>query len=289
MENNGTAVVEQSAPAINVQVPAPAQADAPVVEQDILTKVNQFKQKNQAQNPASSNNDIGFDYKEIDNIKDPIAKEFAIKAYKSMESGVQKKFQDLAAQRKQLEAKMQEMNAWTPERIQQLLADPAFVQAAQSVVQTQNPPNSGLTDEQFSALTDSERQKFVALEKQVNTLQQVNLQNLINQTDEQLKMKYAGYNPDVVNNGLRELSSMQPHQIREYVYRAKNYESDVKAAYEFGRQESGQLNQQKINSMSVTGNQIANNDGMPTRQANQSDISWFQTLANFRLSQANKK
>lgn len=276
-----TAVVEQAAPVISQ-------------EPDLLTKVAQFRSKQaktQTQAPAEGQ-DIGFDYKELESIKDPVAKEIAMKAYKSMQSGVTKKFQEIAMTKKEYESKLSEMQNWTPQRIQQeLLNNPQFLQAAQQVAgSVPNPQNSGLTDEQFSALTDKEKAEITALKSTVNELKAINYQALISQTDSKLQAKYgAAYEPSSIDNSLKQLAGMQPHELREYIYKATNHERDVRDAYELGRQEATQRNQEKLNSFSPSGSQTTNNDGMPVREKGENDVTWFTKLAQFRLMQSRKK
>lgn len=281
-------VLTQTAPVVEQAAPVISQ------EPDLLTKVNQFRtqrQQSQPQVPAEGQ-DIGFDYKELESIKDPVAKEIAMKAYKSMQSGVTKKFQEIATTKKEYELKVAEMQNWTPQRIQQeLLNNPQFLQAAQQVAGSiPNPQNSGLTDEQFSALTDKEKAEITALKSTVNELKAINYQALISSTDSKLQLKYGdAYNPNAIDNSLKQLASMQPHELREYIYKATNHERDVEDAYELGRQEALQRNQDKLNSFSLQGNQTTNNDGMPVRQKSDNDQTWFTKLAQFRLSQSRKR
>lgn len=293
-------VIEQQT--VTTPVPA-AEPSAPITqqvsevkEQDLITKVAQF-QKAQTQKPATYDpNDIGFDYKEIESIKDPIAKEIAIKAYKSMQAGVTKKFQEVALTRKDLETKIADMQTWTPEKVNNyLLNNPSFLQAAQQIAgqnTQQNPNNGGLTDEQYSALTDREKAELAqlpTLKDEINKLKQVNIHAILAQVDSQLQTKYSDYNPSAINNGLSELSRLQPHELREVAYKALNHDEHVKAAYEMGRQEALQLNQTRVNFVSVNGSQAVNNDGLPTRAAGENDRTWFERLANFRIAQSRKK
>lgn len=274
-----------------VQINAPVN---PTPEPDLITKVTNFK-KAQTQAPAASNTDIGFDYKEIDAIKDPLAKEIAIKAYKSMESGVQKKFQDLANQRKVVETQLADMQTWTPEKVQKyLLSNPTFLQAAQQVSgnQNQNPSHVGLTDEQFSALTEKEKSELAqlpTLKNEINQLKQVNYQAIISQTDTQLRTKYNDYDPMVVDNSLRRIMNLQPHELRELVYKAEMHDEHVASAYALRTQEVNQLNQTRTNAISVDGNIITNDEGKPVRQPGQNDQAWWQTLSTWRLAQSRPK
>lgn len=179
---------------------ATPEAPAPVVEMDLISKVAEFRKSQPVAAPVQSQTDGAFNYNEIENIKDPVAKEIAIKAYKSLQGDYTRKTQELAEQRKSLESKMQETKGWTAQRIQQeLLNNPEFLQAAQEIAQVQNPANSGLTDEQFSALTDSEKAQLSSLKSEINQLKQTNanaaFMAAVSQEDARLQARYTDYNP----------------------------------------------------------------------------------------------
>ena len=75
---------------VSTNIAAPVVTTPVIPEPDLMTKVTQFKRPETS--PVAEGVDIGFDYKEIEAIKDPVAKDIAIKAYRSMQSGVTKKF-----------------------------------------------------------------------------------------------------------------------------------------------------------------------------------------------------
>lgn len=286
-----TATVEQ--PAVEQQVvpsilPVDTVQTDPTPVKDLATRVSEFK-KVQTQKPAQSNVEVGFDFKEIESIKDPVAKEIAMRAYKSMESGVQKKFQDLAAQRRDYEQKLSEMQNWSPERIErELLNNPQFLQAAQQIARTQNPANSGLTDEQFSALTPSEKSELAqvpTLKNKINQLEQVNYQAVVSQYDSRLQTKYTDYNPSEIDAYIEKLSKMSPVEIREHAYKSLKHDENVGAAFEVGRQEAMGLNQQKIKAITPMGNSVIDSNDVPVREKNDTDQMYFMKLANHRLAQ----
>lgn len=264
---------------------------------DLLSRVAAFK-KSQPTSSTDNSSDF-FDYKEIENIKDPVAKEIALKAYKSMQSGLTKKTQTLAEERKSLESKLQEMNTWSPDRIQkELLNNPQFLQAAQQIAGTppQNPPNSGLTNDEFSALTDKEKAELSAIKSQnttlaneINALKQNNLQAIISQKDAQLQQKFPDYNPVDIDNSLRSLANMNPVDIREYIYKAVRFEESVKNAYEMGKLERTQLNNEKISAVSPSGISTVTSNGLPKKESNESGAAYFVRLAQARLAEARKK
>lgn len=286
---------EQVAVAPVVEAPI---VEAPVVEQDLLSRVAAFKKSQPAVQPQNSGDEF-FDYKEIEAIKDPVAKDIALRAYKSMQTGYVSKTQQLAEQRKEVEAKLSDIDNWTPERIQRELNNPKFLQAAQLVAGNQpnaNPANSGLTNEEFSALTDREKAELSAIKNQnsvmaseINVLKQNNFQAVVAQKDLQLQQKFTDYNPVEIENSLRSLSNMNPVDIREYIYKATKFEDYGKACYELGKQEKGQLTQEKINAVSPNGVSSQASNNLPTRNSNESGASYFVRLAQARLAEARKK
>src|SRR3990167_11007207 len=151
--NVKTGDLKISSPETTAQVARPVVGAEPELEKpeikseevSLVTRASQVKIE--PQRPSIS--DDGFDYKEIENIKDLQAREYAEKAYKSFQRGWNEKYQELAELRKSLVAKKTENAIWTPERIQdELLSDPTFIQSAQKVsgVQPLDDGNSMLSE-----------------------------------------------------------------------------------------------------------------------------------------------
>lgn len=294
MENN--AVLDQvvPAPVAPAAVPAPVAPVTPVAPVPEKSLDQKLAESRSATKPLIDPGvDIGFDYKEIEAIVDPVAKDIAMKAYKSMQAGFTRKSQELAMTKKEAEAVISRSKNWSTQRIQdELLSNPEFLAAAQQISgASSNPQNSGLTNDEFSALTDSEKAQLSSLKNELNLLKQDKFSAIVAQTDSQLQAKYGqGYNPQIVNDGIAKLAQLQPHEIREYVYKALSRDEDVKAAYELGRSENGQLNQEKINSMSVVnGVNAAASDDRPIKQAGENDIAFMVRLGQYRLAQNKKK
>lgn len=270
---------------------------APVQELDLIAKVAQFRQSQKATQvaPATPTTDNGiFNYNEIENIKDPIAKEIAIKAYKSFQGDYTRKTQALSEEKKALESKLQESKNWTAQRIQQeLLTNPEFLSAAQQIASIQNPPNSGLTDEAFSALTEREKAELSSLKSEINQLKQTNANAnfyaAVSTEDARLQTIYPDYNPTEINSAMERLAAMTPIAVREFVYKAMNHDAHVKDVHEMTRQELKLLNQDKINAFSPNGTSTTNNDGIPVKEKGETDINFFQRLGEFRLAQSKKR
>lgn len=273
-----TQVVPSLVPEAVIQSPPPVK--------DLTTKISEFKKSQIVPTPQDNQNSF-FDYKDLEKITDPTARKFAEDAYKSMQAGLTRKTQAIAEKERGFEQKLQEMQNWTPERIQRELSNPQFVQAAQQYQQIQNPPNSGLTEEQFSALTPQEKAELAqvpTLKNEINQLKQVNLQGKVSQRDSQLQAKYPDYNPNQINETINNLAHMDPLDIREHVYKSLKHDEDVSAAYELGRQESKGLTQTKINAITQNGNS-ATPHNFPIREKGDTDQMWFGKIANFRLAE----
>lgn len=285
MEQTST-ITEPTQPVTQTVIPSIVpEVVSPAPIKDLVTKVSDFKRAKAATVTTTTDNNNFFDYKEIEKITEPTARKFAEDAYKSMQSGFTKKTQEIAEQKRSMEQKIAEMQNWSPERIQkELLNNPQFLTAAQQIA-TQNPPNSGLTNEQFSALTESEKAEIAGLRSKINTLEQTNFQAIVAQRDSQLQTRYPDYNPNQIDATIRDLAQMNPLDIREHVYKSLKHDEDVAAAYELGRQESKGLNQQKINAITPNGNSITTSDGLPIREKGDTDQMYFMKMANFRLAQ----
>lgn len=278
------------APVVTPVVTAPVVvAPAPVPEPDLITKVTQFKRQEPVKTPPDVMVDIGFDYKELEAIKDPVAKEIAMKAYKSMQGGVTKKFQEAADIRKSAEQKLQEMSRWTPERLQQELKNPEFLEVAKKMASTvENPANSGLTNDEYSTLTETEKAEMSALKNKINLLEQSNIAAVTAQQDAQLSSRYADYNPAQINSIMNDMYSGKINATREHIYKAFLHDEHVKSAYEMGKQDAAKLNQEKLGAVSVNGIQVLNAQDVPVRNKGERDQEYFVRLAQNRLAQSRK-
>lgn len=274
-------VVEEAPVAAPIVLPVAVVTPEP----DLITKVSQFKKPVAAPRPEGS-----FDAKDIDKITDPVAREYVERLQKSLVGDYTKKTQAIAEEKKRLE----ETKRWTPERIQQeLLNNQEFLSAAQQIQATQNPPNSGLTDEQFSSLTDKEKAEIASLKSELTSLKQNNVQATIRaeitQTDAQLRSKFADYNPVEIDRATQELAGMTLSGIREYVYKAQFHDEHVKAAYEMGKEDGRGITQNKIGGMSQEGMASTSNDVAPIKNKGESDQAFFVRIAKARLEQSRRK
>lgn len=286
MEPNSQVIDPKVAtPAPNAQ---PAVVDQKPLE-DVLKRVSQYKPE--AKKVDGVAEDVAFDYKEIEKITDPTARAIAEKAYKSMQSGFTKKFQEVADLRKSLESQASQKKVWTAEAIQkELLSDPTFVSEAQRL-QTinpnpSNPTNSGMTDTEWSALTEQEKAKFQLLENKISTLEQQRSETLLQQQHQALQSKYANYAPDFVNTTVKEVLQGRKQITLEDVWKATDYENAVQRAYELGKADATGKVVQKQQSSSFDGGQATNANPPPEIQKGETNQSFFQRIARGRLAEA---
>jgi len=226
----------------------------PKPELDLVSKVAGFKDdtkvETQSVEPDKFNtNDLQA---EIDKITDPNLKTQMEGLKKSLQRGYNDKFQTIAETRKELEKQMTESNLWTPEKINRLLNDQNFVTAAQSVMQSQNPPNSGKSDDEWSTLTDGEKSTIVALQKKIEILELKNQQSTNSQQDDLLKSKYANYDAQVVSKLKDDLINGRMQATNEHLWKVVDYESAIDRAYKLGRKEEQNVKMEKTSAFSYT-------------------------------------
>jgi hypothetical protein len=274
MVEPNTATVQQ--PTTEPSQPEPQPIPTPTPEIPLVQRV--AKVEPDKPKPAEPSNEFGLtkeDYEKVQN--DPVLSKF----YKSMQSGLTKKTQEIAEIRKSLES--QTGQKWTPERVQQLINDPEFLQSAQVVAGTTN--QQGMTNEEWSALTDAEKAEIIGLKKEVNQLKQINQMTLVSQQDSQLKQTYANYEPQKVDNLLSQMMSGRVNATREHLWKVIDYESAVERAYRLGRQDERGGNSDRINSASMDGmNAQPNNSIQPEKE--ESSLNFFQRIARQRLAEA---
>lgn len=277
------------APVVNTPVTTVTDT-APVVtpeaapEMDILTKVSQFKlppTQDKIENPP--------DQPELASITDPVAKKAAAEAIERMRRGMQS---DYTKKLEDAQRLVNQSRNWTPQRIQQeLLTNPEFVSAAQMINGTQ-PKESTLTQEAYSALNDDEKKAVnlvPELQNELNQIKQNNaneqMRSAIIQKDVTYRAKYSDYDSKQIDEACVNLGKLNLVDVREFVYKAINYEKNVKAGYEMGRLEGQGKLQTKINAIAPQGSTITSNEGVPTKAVGESDKSFFVRLGQFRQAQ----
>lgn len=237
----------------------------PLSSSDILKKSSE--QPKEAPKPEQQQVEIPeklFSEEDLKTIKDPIARQIAKdvleKKEKDMLRGMNSKFQEIADIRKQLESKMSESNQWSRDRLEKAMKDPAFVEAVQAIAQSRQasapPSNYDGTDEEWSALSEQEQNRFKQLEGQVNKLLSVQQQQELRQVDESIKQRLPGYDPKQVDDFAKRMNSDQIglEELREFAGKSLLFDSAVEQAYQLGLKEGNSSLQDKLNANINVGN-----------------------------------
>jgi hypothetical protein len=267
---------EQEVPQeIKEQTPAQAEpVQAAVTEDDIIKRASQVKleQKPKETNPFGLTND---DWQKVQS--DPVLQKY----YRSMASDYERKTQQIAEIRRDYEKKLSQTDdKWTPEKVQSLLQRQDFVQAAQAV--------AGNQQETGSMLSESERMKIQQAEQSAKAAQAQLYQLQQQQIHSTLRNKYSNYDPEIVNNDLNQVMSgkVSNDTFIESIWRARDYESAVKRAYQLGLQDKNEQNKERAAGMTfATGNNMA----QPTGVERQKGEPIAQFLARSYSEHAKKK
>lgn len=252
----------------------PTKVVEPKVEEkkdDLITRVSQVKEPPKEESKFNIN-DLDS---EITKITDENLKNQMLNLKKSLISGENQKYQELAKLRKDYEQKLAETSTWTPEKIQSLLKDPTFVESAQSVVGTQQ--------EDTSMLTEAEKKELKELKEKIKHMETQAWLSSKTQQDEALKSRYANYDsqiPDIITN---ELLMGKRQATREDLWKVYDYESAVKRAYELGRQDRKPEIEEKTSSSSIEGGTITSTETPPPKEPGESDRAYFVRLGERRL------
>jgi len=237
----------------------------PTTDDEILSKVMQAKPVVAEPVEDLEEGDDSFNFNEIAAIEDPVAREIAMKAYKSLERGYGKKFQDLATTRKtfeaetaKLEALKQELSTYTPQRIQELMQNPSFVQSVQGAA---NINNLGISQEEYSALTDGEKAQLQNvineqnnLKSQLNNITQQNTLLQQQSMDKELMGKYPTYNPQALDRLTAEMiEGKHADRLRESLHKVVDYDDLAVRSYKMGLKDAKLGLQEKVASSSTGG------------------------------------
>lgn len=245
---------------------------------DLLSKVTKFVDDKSPSNKSEDDidadvfNDAEF-RKKIDALQDPELKQYMLSMRKTGVRGIQERLQEISEMRKELNSLKQGINpGWSPDRIQQLLNDKEFLNAAQQVL-----GNTG-TQQQFEDdgeyVPDSVKQKLAKLEQensqfkqQWNQFNQQQTNAQIMQEHNRLKERYGNYDANKVDELINGLIKGEVQAGPEVVYKAYYHDENVKRAYEMGRRDAmgGVDEKQQASSFSTSRIQQPNSEIKPEK------------------------
>jgi protein-tyrosine-phosphatase len=216
----------------------------PVTEDDdIVSRVLKATPKSVQTNTEvdSADTDTKFNFNDIEKITDPEARKYAETAYKSMEKGVQKKFQEAAELRKQLEREIAELKTWTPEKVDSLLSNQEFIQAAQAKLQATNPTEGELSDDEWSALSPKEKSEFKAMQSKLlqmeNNNKSLQMKQELERQVQDLSTKYASFDKSKVIGMLTDINAGKFSATLEHIHKVVDYEDAIRRAYRMGKED----------------------------------------------------
>ena len=169
-----------------------------------------------------------------------------------------------------------------------LLNNPDFVMSAQAVAQNQAPKNSGMSDQEWSALSDTDKAKFHNLEQRQANMEQLLLNERKSKEDEVLKAKYPNYAPDIVDTTISNLVTGKVNASREDIWKVLNHDDNVRKAYELGKQDASLDIGMKRGASSPEGfNTTAQETITPIK--GEKDLDFFRRIVMSKFQQQQKK
>lgn len=299
-----TQVLEQPQ-TVTSQTPETVQAKPN--EESLITRASRIQAAPQASPQPDSNQDsIKLDQQIIDKITDPQLKQAVIEARNSMQADYTRKTQDLAARRKEmdtLKAQLESTGQYTPAKIQELLSNPSFVQAAQEYQRQVGPQatnansNGQLTQEELSYLSPEQQKAYQAsIQAQASANQALqavsSVQNKMaaEREDMSLKNKYVNYEGAKVDEIYNGMMSGSIQATREHLWKVLDYEPAVQRAYQLGLQDRKLEQSDKLNASSQPNSiSVTSADDIPTRLPNENSIEYFKRLAANRMKNLVRK
>lgn len=234
-----------------------------------------------------------FDFKEyqaiLDGVKDPVQKSILEKAYKSFQSGFDGKFQTLARERDALkveQAKLQETQRWTPERLKAEINKQDFIESAKQITVVPEVPNEN------SLLSTEEQAKLRSMDDEIRRLKELNQQTIQQQQaqltqrqDEEYKAKYANYDPRAIDTITSDMLEGRAQVTREHIYKAYYHDDNMRRSYELGKQDAIRDMKERAGSASIVPNGATKEVGGIAPNEGEKPIDFFRRLGQKNLSE----
>ena len=258
-------------------------------------KTNKNTNTNDVSQPELQADDIKFDVNDIDKIEDPIAKEYALKAYKSFERGYQKKFQELAQEKREIETERESGNKWTTQRVQELLSNEEFINVSQQIIQSSKPASVDISDEDWSNLSDSDKLKIQGLQQRIDNMEhQSKLEKYNAQLDREnqaLSSKYDNYEPTRINQIRTDMYNGKIQATNEHLYKAFYHDDNVKRAYLNGLEDgkSGVRQKADVSATDVRTNTIIPASGQIQREEGETSDNFLRRIMTHHLKNKRNK
>lgn len=286
-------------------VPAQSKVEATTVqakevtkpEESLISRASKVSLDTPKKDEGVLTESIKLDQAAIDKITDPALKASVQEAYKSMQADYTKKTQDLATKRKEMDSlktQLESTGQYTPARIQQLLTDPSFVQAAMEFQRINGgqsnqatPANGELSAEEFSYLTPEQQKLYTSTMDVKKTNDQIlsklnasETARVFEQQDTTLRTKYANYDPKAVDEIYNGMMNGTIQATREHLFKVHDYDNAVQRAYQLGKEDRKIEMGEKVAASSTTnGVSVTPSSDVPVRLANESGPEYFKRIA----------
>lgn len=276
-----------------------AEPQATQPEEDLLTRVSKFVKDNDSEGKPDPEvdstmfNDAELKQK-IDQVDDPEFKAELMALRKSALSGMNDKFRELAEFKKDLQAMKEGQSVpagWTPQRVQSLLNDPQFVQAAQQIA-GETPSNGDpleYADDGVKSVVNELKQEITALKTQSNQAIQAQTQAARQVQHKELSSRYANYVPKEIDTITADMIEGRLQATNEHLYWAMKGPENSRNAYEMGLHDGRAGKEDKIASTSIDGISTNLSSTVETKEAGESGLNFFMRLANKNMKAAQSK
>jgi len=266
-------------------------------KEDLITRASKVTLDNPTEVIKSTEDSIKLDQATIDKIADPVLKEAVIQAHKSMQADYTRKTQDLALRRKEMDSlknQLEQSGQYTPTKIQEMLNNPSFVQAAQEYQRINGgqttPTNSTgeLTPEEFSYLSPEQQKLYTSTMEVKKTNQEIlsklnssEMARAFQEQDITLKSKYGNYSPKTVDEIYNGMMNGTIQATREHLWKVADYDSAVERAYKLGLEDRKLELGDKFNATSQPNSTSSTsyNGDVPVKQVNESQPDYFRRVA----------
>jgi len=257
---------------------------------DLLTRVSKFqldndpKKESVAEGGTFNSQELKDSIAAIDN---PELKSKMEAMQKSLVSGANDKFQEIATLRKEMQSVLENKNGeWTPDKVQALAQDPKFIQAAQQIAGT-------TTEEEFSSMSDSEKAQFTKMQTTINDLTskidtQTEQQRLTVRTQQhtELAKKYADYDSSRIDSISYDILQGKQQITPEHVYKAFNYDDALNKSYHLGRKDEREGVVEKVQSIAAEGTTVSASTEQVVPEKGESNRSFWDKIVAKNLKQA---
>lgn len=293
-----TSVTQELHPSVLNDTPPAEQVTDPQqpATEDLLTRVSKFV-ADPGGKPTDEGTDGKFNSEELNTaiagIEDPALKTKMEGLQKSLLSGANNKFQEIATLRKEMQTYMEQSKGqgeWTAERVQALANDPKFITAAQQVAGTSE------SSDEYSALSETEKKNLTAMQTEIANLKVLNAQamqtqqqQLRSQQHTEFSKKYANYDASKIDQISYDMLNQKVQVTPEHIYKAWYHDENVNNAYQLGRKDERTGVAEKIASTSAEGITTSASAEKIEPNENETSQSFFQRIIEKNLKLAKAK